>query len=292
MKLKLKINSKVTNACRSMSKMGKKSLSFATDYATTLVLLTVMAFGALKLPEVHNKYLRYNVGKKVYMIRDSEHSGGGTGFAVQAPSGQTYILTNDHVCEVSSDGLTVLVSGDEGSMRRRIVSHDGNSDLCLIEGMPGITGLEMANSAPAQGDNMYVIGHPRLMPLHVSEGEITGSEDVSILMGPISIINPETDEEELINPSQGGIAPAQCMAKKNSQQVVDVDLMFFVLKVKFCVMTVKNAYATAITIHPGNSGSPMVNYLGNVEGVAFASNSTNWGRIVPLQDIKAFLKNY
>lgn len=286
------LKDKAAELLKRLRHLSKKTLRLVVEYSTALALIVVMSLCALKLPEMHNKYLHTAVGKKVYMIRDSERSGGGTGFAVNAPSGQNYILTNDHVCEVSKDGVTVLVTSDEGSMRRRIVSHDENSDLCLIEGMPGVEGLSVAGSSPSLGDIMTVVGHPRLMPTHASSGELTGSEDVSILMAPISFIHPMTGQEVFIGPEEGGMAPGQCQLNKHSQELVDVDLMFFVIKVKFCVMTVKDAYITSIIIHPGNSGSPMVNFWGNVEGVAFASDGTNWGRIVPLQDIKAFLKNY
>jgi len=283
---------KLTKAGKEMLVVAKKALTFAVEYAVCLALICGLGLAVLKAPELQNKYYRATVGSKVYMIRDSHHSGGGTGFAVKAPSGQSYILTNDHVCEVSSDGRTVLVSGPEGSMRRNIVAHDGNSDLCLIEGLPGVEGLEVAWTGPSLGDTLRVVGHPRLMPTHVSEGEITGSEDVSILMGPISVVNPKTGEAEQIDPKEGGVLPAQCQEAKHSIEAVDFDMIFIVLKVNFCVMTVKDAYITSIVIHPGNSGSPVVNFWGNVEGVAFASDGTNWGRMVPIQDIKALLKNY
>ena len=287
-----KLKEKLMNALSKAMNMGKKVITFAAEYALTVAAIALVAVAILKLPEMHSKYLRSHVGSKVYMIRDSVRSGGGTGFAVTAPSGQSYILTNDHVCEVSGDGQTVLVTGDEGSMRRRIVAHDENSDLCLIEGLPGVQGLAVAGSGPSLGDVVSIIGHPRLMPKHVSQGEVTGQETISILMGPISVINPKTGEEEQISPERGGILPEQCMLNKHSQEKIELDMLFFKIQVKVCVMTVQDAYVTAITIHPGNSGSPMVNFWGNVIGVAFASDGTNWGRVVSLHDINEFLTNY
>lgn len=260
---------------------------------SALTIFAVVVFAA-RLPELHSRLLRSSVGDRVYMIRNDEFSGGGTGFAIKAPSGRSYILTNDHVCGVSKDGLTVLVSSeDDVDMRRKIIAHDGNSDLCLIEGLPDVEGLEVAYTLPTVGDEYYVIGHPLLQPMHVSKGEITGSEDVSIPVGPMAIINPRTNLEEPISPQEGGISAEQCSLNKYSQQLVDMDLLVMVLKVKFCILTVKEAYSTAITIFPGNSGSPLVNFWGNVVGVAFAGNNeTNWGMMVSLHDVKEFLKKY
>lgn len=286
------VKQKLQDAGSKLLSGAKSTLKFAIEYTTAVVLICVLALAVLKMPELHNKYYRAAVGSKVYMIRDSVRSGGGTGFAIVAPSGQSYIMTNDHVCDVSSDGRTVLVTGDEGSMRRNIVAHDENSDLCLIEGLPGVEGLPVAWSGPELGDTITVVGHPRLMPTHVAKGEMTGKETISIRMGPISVIDPRSGQEELISEQDGGILEKDCQMNKNSITTLEIDAMFMVLKVKFCVMTVQDAYVTSVVIYPGNSGSPVVNFWSNVIGVAFASDSTNWGRMVPLQDIKAFLKNY
>jgi len=277
-----------------MKKMTRATVSTAVHYALIVAVIATLAVGVLKLPEVHNHWLHSKVGSRVYKIQDQANGGGGTGFAVKAPSGQSYILTNDHVCGVSADGQSVLVTDDKGdSMRRRIISHDGNSDLCLIEGVPGVEGLSVASTQPSRGDTIYVVGHPRLMPTHVSSGEMLGKEDVTLILGPISVIDPVSGKEEQIDPAKGGILPEMCMAPKNSQENIEINLLFFTVQVKFCMLNVKDTYTTAVTIHPGNSGSPAVNFWGNVEGVAFAGSSeTNWGNMLNLKDIKAFLKNY
>lgn len=287
------LKSKIKNACDKLVTMSKKVLSFAIEYVVTVGIICAIGIAVLKAPEMHNKFYHAKVGSKVYMIQDSYTSGGGTGFAIKAPSGISYILTNDHVCGVSSDGRTVLVSGtNDVVMRRQIIAHDPNSDLCLIEGIPGVEGLSVAWSGPSIGDTLTVVGHPHLMPMHVSQGELTGSKDVTVMLGPISVVDPKTGKEELIDPKKGGIPASECTMPKNTIADVEMDLMFVVLKVKLCLATVKDAYITGVTIFPGNSGSPVVNFWGNVEGVAFAGNDTNWGLMVPIQDVKAFLKNF
>lgn len=264
------------------------------ELAPILIIMIVSGLAILKGPEMHSKWLRYKVGSKVYTIRDSAKSGGGTGSAVVAPSGETYILTNDHVCEVSKDKQTVLVTDSEGnSLRRRIIAHDENSDLCLVEGMPGVEGLTIASDTPTQGDIIGVIGHPHLLPLLLSRGEMMGSQDVMILMGPIAQQNPATGEWEQFPTKFGGVTPEQCQMNKHRQIETSYNMIFFTVKVKLCAIYIHDAYITNVVILPGNSGSPVINFWGQVQGVAFASDSeANWGRMISLNDVKAFLKNY
>ena len=288
-----RLKDKMSGAGSRLMRGGRKTLELAVEYVMTLAMFAIVGLAVLKAPEIQNAWYHVSVGSKVYMIRDSVRTGGGTGFAVKAPSGESYILTNDHVCEVSRDGRTVLVTGPDGqSMRRNIIAHDENSDLCLIEAMPGVEGLDIAWNTPTPGDIIRVVGHPRLMPTHVSTGEMTGQQTIKVDLGPISVVNPKTGAIEQIDPEEGGVLPEQCMLPKHSQEDVELDYMFFKLKVKFCVLTVENAYTTSVVIHPGNSGSPVINFWGNVVGVVFAADGTNWGRMVPLHDVKRFLSHY
>ena len=274
--------------------LGKFTYDIVKGWMGAALIVACFALIAVKAPTIHNLFLRDKVGSKVYMIRDNPMSGGGTGFAVKAPSGATYILTNDHVCEVSADGQNVLVSNDTNDqmINRKIIAHDPNSDLCLIEGLPGVEGLSLAWQETMLGDTAYIVGHPNLLPLIVNHGEMAGKEDVQIFMAPIAFQNPYTGKWELIPEEQGGMNPNKCKLAKNSIEDIALPMGPFEIKLKVCALNVKQAYITTTTIHPGNSGSPQVNFLGQVNGVAFASDDTNWARVVSLKDIQRFLKNY
>ena len=255
-------------------------------------MCTVMLYVAVRAPDMHSYWLRHSVGSKVYLIKDNPRGGGGTGFAIKAPSGETYILTNDHVCSVSSDRQTVLVQNDYGlSMRRRILARADFTDLCLIEGIPGIEGLELG-PAPTIGQIVAAVGHPSLMPITLSKGEIISQEDIMITEGPISFINPDTGKETLVPADSGGIALEQCSKVKNRQVEGFLDFGFFQIKVKYCVNLTEGAYRTNMLIQPGNSGSPIVDFWGNVVGVVFAGDRYMWGIDVKQQDVAKFLENY
>ena len=270
----------------------KTILSYAVDVALVMVVCVTMLYLSARAPEMHGHWLRHSVGSKVYTIRDNPRSGGGTGFAIKAPSGETYILTNDHVCGVSSDKQTVLVQNDDGlSMRRRILARADFTDLCLIEGIPGVEGLKLG-SAPMIGQIVAAVGHPALMPITLSRGEIISQEDIMILEGPISFINPDTGKEELVPADRGGISPEQCSQPKNRQVEDVIDFGFFQLKVKLCAIVTQGAYRTNMLIQPGNSGSPIVDFWGNVVGVVFAGDRQMWGIDVRQQDVAKFLENY
>ncbi len=274
-------------------KMLKKAIRPIIKIKLYMLILLGVAFVSLKAPEMHNHWLRDKVGQKVYTIRDSIKSGGGTGFAVRAPSGTSYIITNDHVCNISKDGQTVLVISENGDMiRRNIIAHDGYSDLCLIQGLDDVKGLTIANDVPSKGDKMYIIGHPHLLPLTVSSGEMIGLEDVTMNMGPISMFNPQTQLWEQLDIAKGAVVESDCMAPKNTIHESVIDMVIIKLYMKQCLVTVKDAYITTITVLGGNSGSPMVNFFGQVNGVVFSTDEASWGRIVSLYDLNSFLKNY
>jgi hypothetical protein len=291
MKLKIKLNDKVANFLKGTLKVGKKLLDYTVDITLVLSIIVGSIYLAARAPEFHGQWLRHSVGSKVYTIKDRVGSGGGTGFAIKAPSGITYILTNDHVCSVSSDKQTVLVENEAGlSMRRRILIKSDFTDLCLIEGIPGVEGLTVGPE-PMIGQIVAAIGHPSLMPITLSRGEIITKEDVMVLAGPISATWPD-GRVQLAPPEVGGILEKDCQQKKNRQIDEEVDLGFFVLKVKYCINVTEDAYRTNMLIQPGSSGSPIVNFWGNVVGVVFAGDRQMWGIDVSQKDLVKFLQNY
>lgn len=231
-------------------------------------LLTALMI--LKLPELHYSLLRSYVSSKVVKITNQTLNHGGTGVHVKTPHGSTFILTNAHVCRVAENGF-VWVTSEEGiTIPRRVIESSNFTDLCLIEGMPGKSGLSLGNE-PEVGDIEAVIGHPKLMPTTVSRGEIIGTTEVDVMDHVIT--DPDSD---------------RCDMPKN--KIEEIMSMFGLVRI--CLIHIK-AYLSNIVILPGNSGSPMVNKYGSLVGLAFAGDDdVHWGCIVILSDIEKFLSPY
>lgn len=241
--------------------------NFTTFFKVSLFLLTVV-FIASAGPDIHSAYVRGYVGSKTVMIKKDRS--GGSGFFVKAPSGKTYILTNRHVCDLSKDGtLEIILPSNSRQVTKNIIESYEHHDLCLVEGEGSYTGLDLA-SFLFTGQTIAIMGHPKLHPLTLSKGEYIGDKVIQVLLGY------NIPEEEC----QGTVRQASFMSQ------------FF----GNFTMCIGEFYAGQITAYSrgGSSGSPIINFFGNVVGVLFAGNTGDQfeSYIVLLDDVKNFLRDY
>jgi S1-C subfamily serine protease len=235
-----------------------------------LLLLAGLFYVGANAPQWHLNYLEAKVGKVVIkVVKDEQAVSGGTGFHVKGKSGKTYILTNAHVCGVSDDGKEALIQipNSDRFSKRKIIEVYKKHDLCLIEALDGYEGIEVADNIEP-GDNVRAVGHPRLRPMRAALGEFLAISNISIATAELGSMEEATRCEET------GGKVAQFM---------------------FSYYCIKNydAMETTVTIFPGSSGSPLVNFSGNLVGVIFAGdNATNYGFAVPLVSVKDFLSIY
>ena len=219
--------------------------------------------------ELHNSYLRWEVGQSVVQVL-SPAGGGGTGFAVKAASGEVFIATNKHVCEAAINGW-MLIKQDDKSERiyKRVVYKDNKHDLCLLQGDKRFNPLDIG-SHPDKGDFHYVIGHPGLRQLTVSQGEYIGYETI-----------------ELMDSVRNRKDCAGRVFELNDFEKIMYGIEFV------CVRKYKS-YSTTAVSYPGNSGSPVVNKYGNVIGVLFAGSSKQErdNYVVPLAELKRVLNKF
>lgn len=259
-----------------------KTLEVIGRLALFSVGVGCVIFLSFKAPEFFDYVVRNHIGSRVYMLRQNVNSGGGTGFAVKAPSGRTFILTNDHVCESSKDGTLLATDDKGGSNVMAILERSNITDLCLLTAPINVKGLEIAKDKPVLGQKLMAVGHPALYPLVVSYGVMVIEQNESVVLNKMSSYLDGT-----CNLPKNKI---EYMSKFNMSR--DLEYPEYE-KGYFCEAITKLAYQTTITILPGNSGSPLLNMYGKVVGVIFANNASHafWGSAVSLHDIKEFLKD-
>jgi S1-C subfamily serine protease len=258
--------------------------------ASMLVFSVFVLVLVTKAPEFHSLLIREKVGSRVFLLA-SESGGSGTGFALKAKSGLTYIVTNDHVCASSHDGYNILVKNNKGAyIPRRIIAKSQKSDLCLVESLPNVEGLELG-SRPSVGQIIGAVGHPKGYDKTLSRGEIIMQRDVSILKGPMYMISP-LGEFSPIPKEQGGVSEKECRAVKNKKIKLSQQVFIFKIEMIFCEEKVNKAYFTNMIVQPGSSGSPLINFWGNVIGVVFSVDQANWSQAVSYEDLEDFISQY
>ena len=194
-----------------------------------------------------------------------------SGEQVQAPSGESYILTAAHCRPLADkDGVVDVIKEDGTHIPRKVVLEDKASDLLLLEGLPGIRGLEIAKHVyPHQHVRTYT--HGRAYNTYKTEGVIIQDQQVDILIRPIQSLEDQ-----------------QMCESMPKYKVKDVDSFFG--PVKGCFMEVSETLTTAFITH-GSSGGMVVDDDGRLVGVVSAGDDL-YGCLVQLDDIKAFLKGF
>jgi S1-C subfamily serine protease len=232
-------------------------------------LFVAITYANFIAPQTHNSYLRYEVGESVVQVLAPSLRGGGTGFAVKGASGDNYIMTNKHVCEVAVNGYVLIKKDTNQPIYKKVIYKDDLHDLCLIQGDRRFSALDIG-SQPRRGDLHYVVGHPGLRQLTVAQGEYIGYADVRLL-----------DQVKTRKECKGQLI-----------ELTPMQQFFFGMEF-VCVKTYRS-FATTATTYPGNSGSPVVNKWGNVIGVLFAGSSEQEkdNYLVPLSEVKRVLSKF
>lgn len=270
-------------------KKAKKLLKTLTGFLFSDAVINIAAVGFLlafvvSAPQIHKTVMRNYVGNKVVMIKGKTLRGGGTGFFVKAPSGKTFILTNSHVCGLRDKNNNVYVKerGSSTYLPRRIV-HDyyRTHDLCLVESFSSVQGLDVASSVH-EGDTVGIVGHPKLFPLTMTTGEYIGEQ-------LISLYYPKQGKRYSGTPT---LAPSN--TKIDIDKIMeDIKKMMRRFRSRFELRTLRASQIIGYS-RPGNSGSPIVNFYGNVVAVLFAGNPGDAMETyaVPLETVEEFLANY
>lgn len=193
-----------------------------------------------------------------------------SGEQVHAPSGADYILTAAHCRPLEINGSITIQKEDGSTLQRKIIAEDPASDLLLLEGLPGVRGLDIAWYSNI-GDHVRTFTHGARHATYKTEGEIIEYQDIIALLNPI-----ENEAQE-----------AACNAQSKTR-VVEAEL--FIFRVKVCVIDVIEQMITAKVV-PGSSGGMVVNDHGDLVGVVSVGDSV-FGGMVTTNDINKFLAAY
>jgi hypothetical protein len=203
----------------------------------------------------------------VKMLNPDNEDSGGTGFAVRAPSGKLYTVTNAHVCRIT-DKSFLLASRGEIRLRLQIIEIMEDADLCILQGIPFMKGLKVADGI-GLFDGVYVVGHPRLQPISMGAGWVRTRVYV-----PIAYCNSKKTKAHV------QVAPDK---RKGAKALMDFE--------EDCVKEM-DSIMTNNDSQPGNSGSAVLNDRGEVAGVLFAGDGNGTSLIVPLDYLHSLLSAY
>lgn len=239
-------------------------------WMTSAAILSISLYWGAKLS--HEAWITHKV--KSATVKLTGERGSGTGFALIAPSGRSVLITNAHVCRgLLQPGQRKITAQQDGHrpIKLEVLEIWTDHDLCLLEA-PGYlknNALSLSESSASSGQDLAVVGHPAgsEWPV-VSRGQYLGDK-----VGPHPEFPVENEEDAKRCSDIGG---------------KDEQVWIF----RYCLKYIPSSFTT-ILIYPGNSGSPMVNFWGDVVGVVWGSHViTSHGVAVPYEMVKNFISVY
>ena len=247
-----------------MKKIFKKIISalgyIAKGYIICACIIALAGLGFI----AHDKFLYDYKGSSVVMLTKTYKArSGGTGFAIKAPSGKLYTMTNAHICKI---GKSLTAHTQDGSSQViKVIKIYEKHDLCLMEPIKGLRPIAIADSIDLH-EKVYLIGHPALRPLTFESGYYVGPYDIKLWI--------------------------DCKTGKAITNPSIQDFMKMLKGFQNCSKTFDTQHINNIA-YGGNSGSPVLNKFGNLIGVLFAGHrfQNTASYTVPLKVIKEFLKD-
>ncbi len=236
--------------------------------ALAVMLSTFVALSALTFESYIYDYKGSSVVK---ITRTSAARSGGTGFAIKAPSGKSYTLTNAHICRM---GQNLVAHKQNGEMQAvKVIKIYPKHDLCIMTAVAGLRPLKIASNIQKH-ERLWLIGHPSLRDATLESGHFVGPTTIRLQSKCSSKHQKAVNAILTKNPNLIGIIVAQQY------------------QFRYCTKQMTANHINNIA-YGGNSGSPVLNMFGNVVGVLYAGSPSQptASYIVPLNEVHKFLKD-
>lgn len=228
------------------------------------IILACICFHMVHATRHNEQWLRSRV------VRLISKEGMCSGEQVKAPSGENYIITAGHCALLAHDGYITAQLDDGSRLERRVIAEDAKSDLLLLEGLPKLDGIAVADRV-REGDKVFSLTHGGNWDTYRTDGVVGETHTIDI--GAFFI-----DSEESLS---------RCESSPKFK--VDEEVTFFGV-MRICVLHVEETNLTA-RIQPGSSGGLIANQDGQLVGVVSAGSAAT-GFMVTLDDVKDLLKAY
>ena len=215
------------------------------------------------LPFLSGCFESYTIPRATVMITNVPGTGGGSGSIIQSSPTKSTVLTNSHVCEMAKGGA--VVHSLAGEYLVTDFKQSKIHDLCLLHVAANLQAhVKVAQTPPSVLEEITVAGHPKLLPLILSRGHVSGK-----MLAPIAVGTRECTEEERQNPATG---------------------FFCTFIGRVPVIKIYEAQVLSATIQPGSSGSAVYNSNGEIVAVIFAgAGDFGYGLAVPHEYLADFL---
>ena len=222
---------------------------------------------------VQTSYISLLTEDSTFMVINTKSDGKktlGSGFHVYDKAGKIHFITNHHVCNTGHPvNVTLYNSLTEKTYPSKYIRVSAKTDLCELSPIKGAPALGLSLTS-YRGQQIFIVGHPTGLNLHVSGGVIVDGRD-----------NVDTWPSGLVGP--------KACAKFGGKNVKLLDRNTFRLK-WHCVQRYLTFQTSAIVMG-GNSGGPVVNVFGQVVGILHKKNRAYWGSMIPFTNIYEFLNN-
>jgi serine protease Do len=225
----------------------------------SICIVALLFISSVLGPEIHESYLVQVKGRSVVKLGNPK-KGSGTGFQIEY-GGKQFILTNRHVCDLGNRFLHAQTY--KGQAIVEVIKKSKKYDLCIVSEIEGLPSLSLSEGRSIQ-QKVYTIGHPLGLGKTIVDGRIIERINVTVQV--------------------------DCNLDLENKRMEKVNSFFGPLEI--CVADYLSLRLSNVTF-PGNSGSPVLNIIGNVVGVIFAGTNgiENLGYMVPLYQVKDFLES-